>query len=143
MYYAPTLGLMTKVGLPFPEVLLVASGIIEIAAALAIIAGWKTRWAAAALVLWMIPVTLVFHNPGGGQEQMAHFMKNVAIAGGLILLWALGPGALSLKRSGLGERSRSSPAGKDPGCAPAHAELPAIFDREQHATDHWRISAGD
>src|SRR2546427_12257048 len=48
MYYAPTLGYMTKVGLPFPEVLLVASGIIEIGAALAIIAGWNTRWAAAA-----------------------------------------------------------------------------------------------
>src|SRR5712691_3485720 len=100
MYYAPTLGYMTKVGLPFPEVLLVASGIIEIAAALAIIAGWTARWAAAALVLWMIPVTLVFHNPAGGQEQMAHFMKNVAIMGGLLVLWALGPGALSLRRSG-------------------------------------------
>jgi uncharacterized membrane protein YphA (DoxX/SURF4 family) len=30
---------------------------------------------------------------------MAHFMKNVAIVGGLLILWALGPGALSLKRS--------------------------------------------
>jgi putative oxidoreductase len=99
VHYAATLGDMTKAGLPFPEVLLIASIIIEIGAALAIIAGWKTRWAAAALVLWMIPVTLVFHNPGGGQEQMAHFMKNVAITGGLLLLWALGPGALSLKRS--------------------------------------------
>ncbi len=100
MYYAPTLGYMIKAGLPFPEVLLIASGIIEIVAALAIIAGWNARWAAAALVLWMIPVTLVFHNPAGGQEQMAHFMKNVAIMGGLLVLWALGPGALSLRRSG-------------------------------------------
>jgi len=100
VHYAPTLGYMTKVGLPFPEVLLIASGIIEIVAALAIIAGWNARWAAAALVLWMIPVTLVFHSPGGGQEQMAHFMKNVSIMGGLLVLWASGPGALSLRRSG-------------------------------------------
>jgi putative oxidoreductase len=100
MHYAPTLGYMTKAGLPFPEVLLVISAILETVAALAIIAGWNTRWAAAALVLWMIPVTLVFHNPSGGQEQMAHFMKNVAIMGGLLVLWASGPGALSLKRSG-------------------------------------------
>ena len=100
VHYAGTLGYMTQAGLPFPQVLLIVSIIVEIGAALAIIAGWKTRWAAAALILWMIPVTLVFHNPGGGQEQMAHFMKNVAIMGGLLLLWALGPGALSLKRSG-------------------------------------------
>ena len=99
VHYAPTLGYMTKVGLPFPEVLLVASAIVEIVAALAIIAGWKTRWAAAALVLWMIPVTWVFHNPSGGQDQMVHFMKNLAITGGLLVLWALGPGALSVKRS--------------------------------------------
>ena len=100
MHKAPTLGYMIKAGLPFPEVLLIASGIIEIVAALAIIAGWNARWAAAALVLWMIPVTLVFHNPAAGQEAMAHFMKNIAIMGGLLVLWALGPGALSLKRSG-------------------------------------------
>lgn len=99
VHYAPTLGYIQKAGLPFPEFLLVASGIIETVAAAAIIAGWNARWAAAALVLWMIPVTLVFHNPGGGQEQMAHFMKNIAITGGLLMLWASGPGALSLKRS--------------------------------------------
>ena len=100
VHYAPTLGYMQKVGLPFPELLLIASAIIETVAALAIIAGWKTRWAAAALFLWMIPVTWVFHNPAGGQEQMAHFMKNVSIMGGLLVLWAMGPGALSLRRSG-------------------------------------------
>ena len=99
VHYGPTLGYMQKAALPFPELLLIASAIIEIVAALAIMAGWKTRWAAALLFLWMIPVTLVFHNPAGGQEQMAHFMKNVAIVGGLLILWALGPGALSLKRS--------------------------------------------
>ena len=97
--YAPTLGYMHKAALPFPELLLIASAIIEIVGALAIMAGWKARWAAAVLFLWLIPVTWVFHNPGGGQEQMAHFMKNVAISGGLLLLFALGPGAFSVNRS--------------------------------------------
>lgn len=100
VHYAPTLGYMTQVGLPFPEMLLIASAILEIAAALAIIAGWQTRWAAAALFLWMIPVTWIFHNPSGGQDQMIHFMKNIAINGGLLVLWAFGPGAWSVKRSG-------------------------------------------
>ena len=99
VYYSGTLGYMTKAGLPFPQVLLVASGIIETACALALIVGWKTRLAAIALVIWMIPVTLLFHNPAGGQEAMIHFMKNVAITGGLLVLFASGPGIWSLGRS--------------------------------------------
>ena len=99
-HYSGTLGYMQKAGLPFPEPLLIASAIVEIVAALAILGGWKTRWAAAALILWMIPVTWVFHNPAGGMEQMAHFMKNVSISGGLLMLFAFGPGALSVSRSG-------------------------------------------
>jgi putative oxidoreductase len=99
VYYSGTLGYMTKAGLPFPEVLLVASGIIETACALALIVGWKTRLAAIGLVIWMIPVTLLFHNPAGGQDAMIHFMKNVAITGGLLVLFASGPGIWSLGRS--------------------------------------------
>jgi len=99
VYYSGTLGYMTKAGLPFPQVLLVASGIIETACALALIVGWKTRLAAIGLVIWMIPVTLLFHNPAGGQEAMIHFMKNVAITGGLLVLFASGPGIWSLGRS--------------------------------------------
>jgi putative oxidoreductase len=99
VYYQATLGYMTKAGLPYPQVLLVASGVIEIACALALIVGWKTRLAAIALVVWMIPVTLMFHNPAAGQEAMIHFMKNVAITGGLLVLFASGPGAWSLGRS--------------------------------------------
>jgi putative oxidoreductase len=98
VYYQATLGYMTKAGLPYPEVLLVASGVIETACALALIVGWKTRLAAIALVIWMIPVTLLFHNPAAGQEAMIHFMKNVAITGGLLVLFASGPGAWSLGR---------------------------------------------
>jgi putative oxidoreductase len=98
-HYSGTLVYMTKAGLPFPQVLLVASGIIEIACALALIVGWKTRLAAIGLVIWMIPVTLIFHNPAGGQDAMIHFMKNLAITGGLLVLFASGPGAWSLGRS--------------------------------------------
>jgi putative oxidoreductase len=99
VHYSGTLGYMTKAGLPFPEVLLVVSGIVETACALALIAGWKTRPAAIVLVAWMIPVTLIFHNPAAGQDAMIHFMKNAAIIGGLLVLFASGPGVWSLGRS--------------------------------------------
>jgi len=97
--YAMTLGYMTKAGLPFPQVLLVVSVIVEIGCALALIVGWKTRPAAIALVIWMIPVTLIFHNPAAGGDAMIHFMKNVAITGGLLMVFASGPGVWSLGRS--------------------------------------------
>ena len=98
VYYSMTLGYMTKAGLPFPQVLLVISGVVETACALALIIGWKVRPAALALVIWMIPVTLIFHNPAAGQDAMIHFMKNVAITGGLLMVLAAGPGSLSLGR---------------------------------------------
>ena len=97
-HYAQTLGYMTKAGLPFPEALLIISIVVEIGCALALIVGWKTQLAAIGLVIWMIPVTLLFHNPAAGQEAMIHFMKNVAITGGLLVLFASGPGAWSLGR---------------------------------------------
>jgi putative oxidoreductase len=99
VHYSGTLGYMTRAGLPFPQVLLVVSGIVETACALALILGWKARPAALVLVAWMIPVTLIFHNPAAGQDAMIHFMKNVAITGGLLMLFAFGPGAWSLGRS--------------------------------------------
>ncbi|HKW36176.1 MAG TPA: DoxX family protein [Burkholderiales bacterium] len=99
VHYTGTLAYMTKAGLPFPQVLLVISGVVETGCALALITGWKTRAAALALVIWMIPVTLIFHNPASGGDAMIHFMKNLAITGGLLVLFASGPGALSLGRS--------------------------------------------
>jgi putative oxidoreductase len=73
--------------------------VVEIGCALGLILGLKTRLAAIGLVIWMIPVTLIFHNPAAGGDAMIHFMKNVAITGGLLVLFAYGPGAWSLGRS--------------------------------------------
>ena len=99
VYYSATLGYMTKAGLPFPQVLLVVSGVVETACALALILGWRARPAAILLVIWMVPATLIFHNPAAGGEAMIHFMKNVAITGGLLMVFAAGPGSLGLGRS--------------------------------------------
>jgi putative oxidoreductase len=98
-----TLGYMNSAGLPFPQLLLWGSVLVEIGTGLAILLGWKARWAAALLFLWMIPVTAAFHNPWAGdpsqaQMQMVHLMKNLSIMGGLLLLFALGPGGWSVDR---------------------------------------------
>ncbi len=100
--FAQTAGFMAAKGLPMAEVLLVLSIIIEIGAALTLIVGWQARLGAAALFLWMIPVTLVFHNfwaAAAAQQQfeMAMFMKNIAMMGGLLYIMAYGSGRFSVK----------------------------------------------
>ena len=53
------------------------------------------------IFLFLIPVTLVFHNPAGldpalAKQQMIHLLKNVSIMGGMLGLFAFGPGGFSL-----------------------------------------------
>ena len=99
--FAGTAGWMTSKGLPVPEVLLAASIVIELGAAAMIVLGFKARWGAAALFLWMIPVTFLFHNfwavPADQQMiQQIMFMKNLGLMGGMLILMGLGSGPLSL-----------------------------------------------
>jgi putative oxidoreductase len=80
---------------------LIASISIEHCGSLSLIAGFKTRLGATALFLFLIPVTLVFHNfwtyPEAQQQmQMINFMKNIAIMGGLWMVIGLGPGPISI-----------------------------------------------
>ncbi len=100
--FAQTMGFMAGKGLPMVEVLLVLSIVIEIGAALMLIVGWRARLGAAALFLWMIPVTLVFHNfwaaPVDQQQmEMANFLKNLSIMGAMLYIMAFGSGRFSVK----------------------------------------------
>ena len=92
---------MAAKGVPFAEFALVITIILEIAGAVMLIAGWKVRWAAAALLLWLIPVTLLYHNfwavdPAQHQNQLNHFLKNLCIMGGMLYVMAFGAGPGSL-----------------------------------------------
>jgi putative oxidoreductase len=101
--YAGSAGYMASKGLPMIDVLLVASIVIEIGGAAMLIVGWKARLGALALFLWMIPVTLVFHNfwavpPEQYQLQQIMFMKNLAIMGALLYVMSFSTGSFSLDR---------------------------------------------
>lgn len=96
-----TVGYMASKGLPMTEVLLVLTIAIELVGGLMIVFGWKARWAALAIFLFLIPTTLIFHNfwavdPAEMRNQMNAFMKNVAIMGGMLYVMAFGPGRLSV-----------------------------------------------
>lgn len=101
--FAGSAGYMASKGLPMIEVLLVASIIIELGGAAMLILGWKASLGALALFLWMIPVTLIFHNfwavpPEQYQLQQIMFMKNLAIMGALLYVMSFGSGSYSLDR---------------------------------------------
>ncbi len=101
--FSGTAGFMSGAGLPAAEFLLVLTILIEVAGGLMIVLGWYTRQLALILFLFMLPVTAVFHNPWGAvdpaqaQQQMIHFLKNLAIMGGLLHLSAFGPGHFSIE----------------------------------------------
>jgi putative oxidoreductase len=83
------------------EVLLAGATALELLGAISLLTGFKTRWGLVALVVFLVPVSLVFHNFWAyqgveQQQQIGHFMKNVSIGGGLLIVFAAGPGALSV-----------------------------------------------
>ena len=92
--YAGTQAYMASVGVPGSLLPLVIA--LEIGGALALIAGFKARWAALALALFSVVSAVLFHLDFGDQMQSIMFMKNLAIAGGLLVLAAAGPGVWSL-----------------------------------------------
>lgn len=86
-----------------PGVFGLGAGALELLAGLAVLVGWQTRWAALALAGFTLLAGVLYHYiPAQGLEgwdavlQTLMFQKNLAIAGGLLVLSALGAGALSL-----------------------------------------------
>jgi putative oxidoreductase len=99
--YAGTAGYMASQGLPLVSILLPLTILVELGGGLLLMAGWKVRWVALVFVLFLIPVTIVFHNPAGldpaqAQQQMINLLKNLAIMGGMLQVVAFGAGAWSL-----------------------------------------------
>lgn len=102
-----TAEMMAGRSLPLPQVLLVATILIELGGGLMILLGWHARWAALAIFLFLIPATLIFHaywsvdpsQPLMVKNQMNQFMKNLAIMGGMLYVVAYGSGPFSLKKS--------------------------------------------
>jgi putative oxidoreductase len=97
--YAGTQGYMVNMGVSGDLLPLVIA--LEIGGGLALIAGLFTRWTALALAAFCIVGAVIFHRNFGDQMQMIMFMKNFAMAGGLLMLYVHGAGALSVdaKRS--------------------------------------------
>ena len=99
---------MSSYGMPFPVLFLVGAILLEIGGGVSVAAGYRTRWGALALLVFLVPATFIFHFEPGVREQFVHMMKNAAIGGALLLLMAEGPGAMSLDERLQREASRQT-----------------------------------
>ena len=98
-------GYIASKGVPLPEVCAALAIAAELGLGLLILVGWQTRWAALGLAIFVAVITPIFHNfwamPEAQQMmQQQAFFKNLAIAGGLLVLSAFGPGAFSIEGRG-------------------------------------------
>jgi putative oxidoreductase len=93
---AATIGYIQSTGLPLASLGLVAAIIVELGGGLLLALGYKTRLVAAVLAVFSVVTGLIFHSALGDQNQLIHFLKNLAMAGGLLQVAAFGAGAYSL-----------------------------------------------
>jgi putative oxidoreductase len=87
---AGTQAYMAAFGLPMTQVLFGAAVVTEIGGGLALLLGWRPRLVALGLVGFLLTATLIFHTNLAKQQQLLHFLKNIAIMGGLMLVVAQG-----------------------------------------------------
>lgn len=87
---------MAKVGVP--PYLLVATIALQLIAGAAIAAGWHARWGALALGLFCLATAILFHTNFASRNELLHFEKDLAIAGGMFVLMVHGPGGWSIDR---------------------------------------------
>ena len=96
-----TAGYIASGGLPFPSLLAVLAGALELFGGLALVIGFKVRWVGLAMALFTLVASMVFHpfwSVPEAQQMVTKllFMKNISVVGGLLLISALGAGALSV-----------------------------------------------
>jgi len=89
-------------GLPIPNVLVPLAGAIVLLGGLSVLFGFKARWGAWFIVIFLVPVTAIMHNfwavadPAARQMQMGQFISNTALLGAALLIAHFGSGPLSL-----------------------------------------------
>jgi putative oxidoreductase len=95
-HFQGTAEYMAKFGMPYTNFFLIGAIFIELFGSITVITGYYARLGAFLLVVFMIPTTLVFHTDFSDPMQQIHFMKNVSMFGGLLVLLMVGAGRISL-----------------------------------------------
>ena len=79
-----------------PGILFGPAIVLEIIFPLLLIVGYKTKWVASGMALFTFTVAIIFHTNFSEEMQMIFFLKDIAIAGGFMIIIFYGPGKISL-----------------------------------------------
>jgi putative oxidoreductase len=95
---AQTMGYITSAGLPFPLLAYLVAIVVEVVGGILLIVGYQSRIVASAMAVYTVAAALGFHRDFADPNAIAHFLKNIAITGGLLQIVALGAGTFSIDR---------------------------------------------
>ena len=98
---AMTIEYIESVGLPLPSIAFGLAAFVEIVGGITLLLGYRTRMVASALFLFVVATAVFFHRNLGDPDQLIHFFKNMAIAGGLMHVVAFGGGRMEPRRPAL------------------------------------------
>jgi putative oxidoreductase len=110
-----TVDYAANAGVPLANILVPISGVLALLGGLSIGLGFKARWGAAALVLFLVPVTLMMHNfwsvadPMQARTQEIMFWKNVSMLGAALMLTHFGSGPCSMENCCCKRRGEATP----------------------------------
>ena len=93
---AATQGYITAMGMPAPMLAFLGAVVVELGGGLLLLLGYRTKLVAAALAIFSVVTAFIFHHNLADQNQMIHFLKNFAMAGGLLQFVAYGAGRIAL-----------------------------------------------
>ena len=99
-----TVGYIASKGLPMAQLVAVGTIVVELGGGIMLAVGFKARWAALALAVFTLLAAIIFHDFWAAEaaqkmNQQINFMKNISIVGGMLMVFAFGPGRLSVDKS--------------------------------------------
>ncbi|ELS00711.1 putative membrane protein [Xenococcus sp. PCC 7305] len=97
--FSGTAVMMANKGLPIAGILLLFTIAFQLLGGFSLLLGYKVKLGSILLILFLIPATLVFHNPLADPSQLNSFLKNIGLIGGLLMVIYAGAGALSIDSS--------------------------------------------
>jgi putative oxidoreductase len=98
-----TVGYIASKHLPLPTVAAAIAVICELGGGMLLAVGFKARWAGLVLAIFTLAAGILFHDfwnadAAAKMAQSINFWKNVAISGGMLMVFAFGPGAYSVDK---------------------------------------------
>jgi putative oxidoreductase len=100
-----TVGYIASKHLPLPQVGVLIAILCELGGGILLLVGFKARWAGLVLAIFTLAAGLLFHDywnltdAAQAAANKINFWKNVAISGGMLMVFAFGPGRYSVDKA--------------------------------------------